>query len=293
VHAEDETFAEHRPLLFTIAYEILGSAADAEDVLQDSYIRWSTVDQASVDNPRAYLAQIVARQALNQLRSRKRRREEYVGAWLPEPIRTEPDASEDALLAESVSIAMLLLLETLSPDERAVFVLREVFEFSHREIAQSVDRTEESVRQLARRARIHVQERRKRFEPRPHAAREIADRFLSASATGDIQSLMDMMAPDVVALADGGGRMPVPRAPLVGRARVAHFVAGAARRGLPDMTVDVGAFNGLPSLLFSSGEQPDTLLVIETTDDGLVRRLFIVRNPDKLSLVGRSHALAR
>jgi RNA polymerase sigma-70 factor, ECF subfamily len=293
VHAEDETFAEHRPLLFTIAYEILGSAADAEDVLQDSYIRWSTVDQASVDNPRAYLAQIVARQALNQLRSRKRRREEYVGAWLPEPIRTEPDASEDALLAESVSIAMLLLLETLSPDERAVFVLREVFEFSHREIAQSVDRTEESVRQLARRARIHVQERRKRFEPRPHAAREIADRFLSASTTGDIQSLMDMMAPDVVALADGGGRMPVPRAPLVGRARVAHFVAGAARRGLPDMTVDVGAFNGLPSLLFSSGEQPDTLLVIETADDGLVRRLFIVRNPDKLSLVGRSHALAR
>ena len=293
MHAEDETFAQHRPLLFTIAYEILGSAADAEDVLQDSYIRWSTVDKESVDNPRAYLAQIVARKALNQLRSRKRRREEYVGAWLPEPIRTEPDASEDALLAESVSIAMLLLLETLSPDERAVFVLREVFEFSHREIAQSVDRTEESVRQLARRARIHVQERRKRFEPRPHAAREIADRFLSASATGDIQSLMDMMAPDVVALADGGGRMPVPRAPLVGRARVAHFVAGAARRGLPDMTVDVGAFNGLPSLLFSSGEQPDTLLVIETADDGLVRRLFIVRNPDKLSLVGRSHALAR
>lgn len=293
MHAEDETFAEHRPLLFTIAYEILGSAADAEDVLQDSYIRWSTVDKASVDNPRAYLAQIVARQALNQLRSRKRRREEYVGAWLPEPIRTDPDAAEDALLAESVSIAMLLLLETLSPDERAVFVLREVFEFSHREIAQAVDRTEESVRQLARRARIHVQERRKRFDPRPHAAREIADRFLSASATGDIQSLMDMMAPDVVALADGGGRMPVPRAPLVGRARVAHFIAGAARRGLPDMTVDVGAFNGLPSLLFSSGKQPDTLLVIETADDGLVRKLFIIRNPDKLSLVGRSPALAR
>jgi RNA polymerase sigma-70 factor (ECF subfamily) len=293
VHAEDETFAGHRPLLFTIAYEILGSAADAEDVLQDSYIRWSTVDKASVDNPRAYLAQIVARQALNQLRSRKRRREEYVGAWLPEPIRTEPDASEDALLAESVSIAMLLLLEALSPYERAVFVLREVFGFSHREIAQSVDRTEESVRQLARRARIHVQERRKRFEPRPHAAREIADRFLSASATGDIQSLMDMMAPDVVALADGGGKMSVPRAPLVGRARVAHFIAGAARRGLPDMTVDVGTFNGLPSLLFSSGKQPDTLLVIETADDGLVRKLFIIRNPDKLSLVGRSPALAR
>jgi RNA polymerase sigma-70 factor (TIGR02957 family) len=293
MRAEDETFAEHRPLLFTIAYEILGSAADAEDVLQDSYVRWSTVDHASVDHPRAYLAQIVARQALNQLRSRKRRREEYVGAWLPEPIRTEPDASEDALLAESVSIAMMLLLETLSPDERAVFVLREVFRFSHREIAHAVDRSEESVRQLARRARAHVQERRKRFEPQPHAAREIADRFLSASTTGDIQSLMDMMAPDVVALADGGGKMPVPRAPLVGRTRVAHFVAGATRRGLPDMTVDVGTFNGLPSLLFSSGEQPDSLLVIETADDGLVRRLFIIRNPDKLSLAGRSRALAR
>jgi RNA polymerase sigma-70 factor (ECF subfamily) len=230
---------------------------------------------------------------MNQLRSRERRREDYVGAWLPEPIRTEPDTADDVLLAESVSMAMLLLLETLSPDERAVFVLREVFGFSHREIARAVERTEESVRQLARRARSHVQARRRRFEPRPHAAREIADRFLSASTTGDIQSLMDMMAPDVVLLSDGGGKAPVPRGPLAGRDRVAHFLAGAARRGLPDMHAEVATFNGLPSLLFRSGERPDTLLVIERAGDGLVHRLYLVRHPDKLTQVGRLPVLTR
>jgi RNA polymerase sigma-70 factor (TIGR02957 family) len=288
----DETFAEHRPLLFTIAYEILGSAADAEDVLQDSYLRWAAVEPASVDHPRAYLAQIVARQALNHLRSRSRRREDYVGAWLPEPICTGPDAAEDALLAESVSMAMLLLLETLSPDERAVFVLREVFGFTHPEIARVVDRTEESVRQLAHRARSHVHARRRRFEALPHAAREIADRFLTASMTGDIQSLMDMLAPDVVMLADGGNKAPVPRTPLAGRARVAHFVTGAARRGLPDMSVDVGTFNGMPALLFRSGDRPDSMLLIEAAD-GLVRGLYLVRDPDKLSRTGHLPVLTR
>ncbi|OLT11949.1 RNA polymerase subunit sigma-24 [Pseudonocardia sp. CNS-139] len=288
----DEVFAEHRALLFTVAYEILGSAADAEDVLQDSYLRWVAADPVGVEHPRAYLVQVVTRQALNQLRARARRREDCVGAWLPEPIRTGPDAAEDAVLAESISIAMLLLLETLTPDERAVFVLREVFGFAHREIGEAVGRTEESVRQIAHRARSHVQARRKRFDPRPQAAQQIADRFLAAATTGDIQSLMDLMAPDVVVLADGGGRAPVPRSPLVGRERVARFVAGAARRGLPDMSVEIGRFNGLPALLFGSAGRPDSLLVIEPAG-GLVGTLYLVRDPEKLARAGRSPALTR
>jgi RNA polymerase sigma-70 factor (ECF subfamily) len=172
-------------------------------------------------------------------------------------------------------------------------VLREVFGFTYREIAQAVERTEESVRQLAHRARGHVRARRKRFDPRPQAAHEIAERFLRASTTGDIQSLMDMMAPDVVVLADGGGKKPVPRTPLGGRERVARFVAGAARRGLPDMRVEVGTFNGLPSLLFRSSDRADSLFVIEPDADGLVRALYLVRNPDKLVLSGEPPLLAR
>lgn len=287
-----EEFNEYRPLLFTVAYEILGSAADAEDVLQDSYIRWSEVDRAGIDNPRAYLAQIVTRQALNQLRSAQRRREDYVGSWLPEPIRTEPDASEDTLLAESVSMAMLLVLETLSPDERAVFVLREVFGFSHREVAEAVGRSEAAVRQTSHRARSHVQSRRKRFEPSSAAAQEVAGQFLSAAVTGDIQALMDLMAPDVVEISDGGGKISAARRPVVGRERVARFMAGLARSAPADLRFEVGVFNALPSVLLYSGEHLDTVAMFEVTD-ALVSGIYLVRNPDKLATVAQARPLTR
>ncbi|TQF68871.1 RNA polymerase sigma-70 factor [Rhodococcus spelaei] len=289
-----DVFTEYRPLLFTVAYEILGSATDAEDALQDSYIRWSEVDPSTVDNPRAYLAQIVTRQSLNQLRASSRRREEYVGSWLPEPIRTDADAdaSEDTILAESVSMAMLLVLETLSPDERAVFVLREVFGFSHREIAESVGRTETAVRQAAHRARAHVQARRKRFEPTSAAAQEVAGQFLSAAVTGDVQALMDLMSPDVVEISDGGGKVSAARRPVVGRDRVAQFMTGLGRIGVPDIRFEVGVFNSLPSALIYLGDRLDTVAMIEVTD-GRVSAVYMVRNPDKLASAELARDLAR
>ncbi|MFE3293090.1 RNA polymerase sigma-70 factor [Rhodococcus sp. NPDC059234] len=289
-----EVFTEYRPLLFTVAYEILGSATDAEDVLQDSYIRWSEVDPSTVDNPRGYLAQIVTRQSLNQLRTAQRRREDYVGSWLPEPIRTDAagDAAKDALLAESVSMAMLLVLETLTPDERVVFVLHEVFGFSHREVAEAVGRSEVAVRQTAHRARSHVQARRKRFEPSSAAAQEVAGSFLSAAVTGDIQALMDLLAPDVVEISDGGGKVSAALRPVVGREKVARFMAGLIRIGPPDLRFEVGEFNGLPSVLVYSGDVLDLVALIEVTD-GLVSGVYLVRNPDKLAAAARSRELTR
>ncbi|MFB8276990.1 RNA polymerase sigma-70 factor [Nocardia colli] len=280
---EPDAFDQFRPLLFTIAYEILGSAVDAEDVLQDSFLRWLDADQDAVEHPRAYLVQIVTRQALNQLRTVRRRREEYVGNWLPEPIRTEHDASHDVLLAESVSMAMLLVLETLGPTERAVFLLSEVFGHSLVEIAAMIGKTDAAVRQIAHRAREHVQARRKRFQPDAEANQAIITRFLLAARTGEVQTLMDVLAPDVVQISDGGGRVIVAGRPITGAEPVAKFLIGLARNNMADMTVEFGSFNALPALLFRSGTdgQLDTVLMIEIDGDRITG-LYAVRNPDKL-----------
>ncbi|KAA8887574.1 RNA polymerase sigma-70 factor [Nocardia colli] len=280
---EPDAFDQFRPLLFTIAYEILGSAADTEDVLQDSFLRWLDADQDAVEHPRAYLVQIVTRQALNQLRTVRRRREEYVGNWLPEPIRTEHDASHDVLLAESVSMAMLLVLETLGPTERAVFLLSEVFGHSLVEIAAMIGKTDAAVRQIAHRAREHVQARRKRFQPDAEANQAIITRFLLAARTGEVQTLMDVLAPDVVQISDGGGRVIVAGRPITGAEPVAKFLIGLARNSMADMTVEFGSFNALPALLFRSGTdgQLDTVLMIEIDGDRITG-LYAVRNPDKL-----------
>ncbi|MFI6172528.1 RNA polymerase sigma-70 factor [Nocardia sp. NPDC051052] len=281
--AEPSVFDQFRPLLFTIAYEILGSAADAEDVLQDSYLRWRDIDQDEVEHPRAYLVQIVTRQALNQLRSARRRREDYVGNWLPEPIRTEHDASHDVLLAESVSMAMLLVLETLRPTERAVFLLSEVFGHSLVEIAEMVGKTDTAVRQIAHRAREHVQARRKRFHPDAETNRAVIDRFLLAARTGEVQNLMDVLAPDVVQISDGGGHVIVAGRPVIGAAPVAKFLIGLARNSMADMAVEFGSFNALPALLFRSGVERrlDTVLMIEIDGDRITG-LYAMRNPEKL-----------
>src|SRR5216684_6410475 len=193
-----DPFAVHRGLLFTVAYEMLGSAADAEDVLQESWLRWAQVDHSQVSDPRAYLIRVVTRQALNQMRTLSRRREEYVGEWLPEPLLTGPDVAEDVELAESVSIAMLTVLETLTPTERAVFVLREVFDLPFDEIAAATGKSAAAVRQIAHRARSHVAARRPRMEVDRAEQRRAVDRFLTALQTGDLQGLMDALAPDAV-----------------------------------------------------------------------------------------------
>ncbi|UNO39073.1 RNA polymerase sigma-70 factor [Streptomyces sp. MST-110588] len=278
----EDAFTEHRPLLFTLAYEMLGSAADAEDVLQESYLRWSAVDPATVGHPRAYLVRVVTRQSLNHLRAARARREEYVGAWLPEPIRTAPEVDDDVVLAESVSMAMLLVLETLTPAERAVFVLREVFGYSHGEIAASIGRSEVTVRQIAHRARSHVRARRRRFEPDSGAAGEIVRRFLRAAATGDVQALMDLLAPDVVVISDGGGKAVAARRPVTGRSDVTRFVLGVYRTGTTATArVEHTACNGMPAVRFLTGGALDWLVAFEIRD-GRITGLYGIRNPDKL-----------
>ncbi|MFJ3925239.1 RNA polymerase sigma-70 factor [Streptomyces sp. NPDC090022] len=277
----EDAFTEHRALLFTIAYEMLGSATDAEDVLQESYLRWRAVDPATVAHPRAYLVRTVTRQALNHLRAAKARREEYVGAWLPEPIRTAPEVSDDVILAESVSMAMLLVLETLSPTERAVFVLHDVFGYTHPEIAASVGKTEGTVRQIAHRARRHVHARRRRFDADSDAAREIVRRFLAAAATGEVQTLMDLLAPDVVQVSDGGGKVVAARRPLTGRAEVARFVAGVLRTAGPATRFEAATYNGMPAARFVTDGALDWLVAFEIRD-GRVSTLYGIRNPDKL-----------
>src|SRR3954471_1541835 len=219
-----DPFVTHRSLLFTVAYELLGSAADAEDVLQETWLRWADVDRSEVREPRAYLVRAVTRQSLNRLRSLSRSREDYVGEWLPEPLLTSPDVAEDVELAESVSIAMLTVLETLAPTERAVLVLHEVFDVPFDEIAEAVGKSSAAVRQIAHRAREHVAARRPRMAVSRTEQQRAVEQFLAALTGGDLQGLMDVLAPDVVVVADGGGLAPASLRPVSGRWRVVHAV---------------------------------------------------------------------
>ena len=225
----DDPFVRHRSLLFTVAYELLGSAADAEDVVQETWLRWADVDHAQVRDARAYLVRIVTRQSLNRLRTLARRREDYVGEWLPEPLLTSPDVAEDVELAESVSMAMLTVLETLGPTERAVFVLREVFDVPFDEIAEAVGKSPAAVRQVAHRARGHVAARRPRVQVDRTEQERVVERFLASVLSGDLQGLLDVLAPDVVAVADGGGLARAARRPIVGAERVAAYLVGGLR----------------------------------------------------------------
>ena len=234
-----DSFARHRSLLFTVAYEMLGSASDAEDVVQETWLRWAGVDHSTVRDHRAYLVRIVTRQALNRLRSLARRREEYVGEWLPEPLVTSPDVADDVELAESVSIAMLTVLETLAPTERAVFVLREVFDTPYDEIGEAVGKSPAAVRQIAHRARDHVAARRPRVAVSATEQQAAVDQFLAAVMHGDLQGLLDVLAPDVVVIADGGGFAAAARRPIEGAERVAAFLMLAARNA--DLEVKAGA----------------------------------------------------
>ena len=284
-----DSFVEHRNLLFTVAYEMLGSAADAEDVLQETWLRWSEVDRTEVRDERAYLVRITTRLSLNRMRTNARRRESYVGPWLPEPLLTTPDVAEDVELADSVSTAMLVVLETLAPTERAVFVLREVFDLPYDEIAAAVDKSPTAVRQIAHRARDHVAERRPRGDVTPSERDEVIARFLGATASGDLQSLMDVLAPDVVLLTDGGGLKKAALRPILGREKVVRFLDAVAPEGVE---ADVVMVNGAPALrLLIDGEVDGvgTMLV----ENGMVTGLYIVRNPEKLHRLDEVTALTR
>jgi RNA polymerase sigma-70 factor, ECF subfamily len=289
-----ERFTVLRPLLFTIAYEILGSATESDDVLQDSYLRWADVDLAMVRDTKSYLAQLVTRQALNALRAGARRREEYVGPWLPEPLLLDDqDPSADVVLAESVSMAMLVLLETLSPDERAVFVLREVFGFDYGEIADAVGKPAPTVRQVAHRAREHVRARRQRFGTvDPHRNSQITAQFLATAASGDVDALMAMLAPDATWMADSGGKVSAARRPVVGAARVARAIAGLMRKAGATLHVEMVTCNSAPAVLLYLGEHLEGVITLEIADDK-ISNFYVMRNPDKLAALATARNISR
>ena len=286
-----EAFLAHRNLLFTVAYEMLGSAADAEDVLQETWLRWASADLGTVHDQRAYLVRITTRQALSRLRTLGRRKESYVGPWLPEPLLTAPDVAEDVELADSVSMAMLLVLETLSPTERAVFVLREVFDLPYDEIAEAVGKSPAAVRQIAHRARAHVAARRPRGVVSAAETRDALEAFQRAAETGDLQGLLDILAPDVVFLGDGGGVVQAVRAPVVGADRVAGLLAIGLRR-IAAASLEPAQVNGYPALILRLDGEVDTVLAVRI-DDGLITGLYAVRNPEKLSHMEQETTLRR
>jgi RNA polymerase sigma-70 factor (TIGR02957 family) len=287
-----EAFLAHRNLLFTVAYELLGSAADAEDVLQETWLRWVGVDLGAVHDQRAYLVRITTRQALNRLRTLGRRKESYVGPWLPEPLLTAPDVAEDVELADSVSMAMLLVLETLTPAERAVFVLREVFDVAYGEIAEAVGKSPAAVRQIAHRARAHVAARRPRGVVSQAETRDALEAFQRAAETGDLQRLLSILAPDVVFLGDGGGVVQAVRTPVVGAGGVARLLAVGLSRIPAAASLQPAQVNGYPALILRLNGEIDTVMAVRI-DDGLVTGLYAVRNPEKLSHMEQETALRR
>jgi RNA polymerase sigma-70 factor (ECF subfamily) len=287
-----EAFVTHRNLLFTVAYEMLGSAADAEDVLQETWLRWADVDLATVRDRRAYLVRITTRQALNRLRTLGRRKESYVGSWLPEPLLTTPDVAEDVELADSVSMAMMLVLETLTPTERAVFVLREVFDLGYDEIAEAVEKSPAAVRQIAHRARAHVAARRPRGAVSRTESRDALAAFQRAVETGDLQGLLDILAPDVVLLGDGGGIKQAVLRPVTGADKVARLVLGGLVKQSAAVSLGPAQVNGYPALVVHLDGELDTVVAVRF-DDGRITGLYAVRNPEKLAHMRRETALRR
>ena len=289
-----DLFIAHRSLLFTVAYGMLSSTADAEDVVQEVWLRWADLGDAARDDvrdPRAYLVQMVTRQALNRLRTVARQREDYIGEWLPEPLLTSPEVSEDAELAESVSIAMLTVLETLGPAERAVFVLHEVFDVSYDEIAEAVGKSSTTVRQIAHRARQHVAARRPRIKVSRTEQQQVVERFLAALTTGDVQGLMDVIAPDVIMVADGGGLVPTFRQPIEGRDRAVALLSRFSQL-VPDAKIATLLVNGAVAARIEPIGQPHPVITF-VVEDGRIARMYVIVNPHKLARLEKITELRR
>ena len=290
-----DAFAQHRGLLFTVAYEMLGSASDAEDVVQETWLRWADVDRSVVRDPRAYLVRIVTRQALNRLRTVSRRREDYVGEWLPEPLVTSPDVAEDVELVESVSMAMLTVLETLGPTERAVFVLREVFDTSYEEIAEAVGKTPAAVRQVAHRAREHVAARRPRMQVSRAEQEDVVERFLAALQGGDVGRLLEVLAPDVVLVSDGGGIVTALRRPVEGAEKVARLLSRFAASA-PGALVDTVLLNGAPAARIHVDDGRSVAVGVAVgiaAEGGRISHIYVVANPQKLARLDTETQLTR
>ncbi|MCG5216744.1 RNA polymerase sigma-70 factor [Streptosporangium sp. KLBMP 9127] len=279
-----EAFVAHRNLLFTVTYEMLGSAADAEDVLQETWLRWMKVDLGQVRDQRAYLVRITTRRSLDRLRTMNRRKEDYVGPWLPEPLLTAPDVAENVELAESVSMALMIVLETLSPTERAVFVLREAFGISYDEIAAAVGKNPAAVRQIAHRAREHVDARRPREEVAPNQARAVLESLQHAFETRDLQGLLDVLSPEVVLISDGGGVKQAAPRPITGADKVARFIVGGLGKAQVALTSIHTVVNGNPAIVLRVNGEIDGVIAVRV-EDARITGLYYVRNPQKLTRV--------
>ena len=282
----EQLFQEHRGLLTGVAYRVLGSVGDAEDVVQETWLRWSSTDRTEVRDPRAFLTTTASRLALNALRSRRRRRESYVGPWLPEPIATGPDTAaadpaEPVLLAESVSLAFLVVLESLSPLQRVVFVLHDLFGFDHAEVARAVDRSEPAVRQLASRARRHVRERRPTAVADPAEHADATRAFMRAAVSGDVTALLDVLAPDVVVLTDGGGAAKAALRPIHGAAKAARFLAAISHE-TPGVRWRITGLNGRPGVVVHLGDRLIATVDVDAVG-GRVETIRVQLNPAKLA----------
>ena len=279
-----EIFNQYRGLLFSIAYRMLGSAADAEDIVQEAFIRWMEAGAADVQSPRAYLCSIVVRLCIDQLRSARAQREVYVGPWLPEPVSTtqHPELAQTAIQAESLSFAFLIMLENLKPLERAVFLLREVFEYDYAEIAEMVGKSEANCRQVLHRAHQRLGERRPRFAVSHEQQERITHQFLRASTSGDMQGLLNLLTADIVLTADGGGKAAqAGRKPVYGADRVSRGFIGSMRKMPPGVVARVEEINGQPALVGYLDGRPYAVMLLEIEQDR-VSRVYIVMNPDKL-----------
>jgi RNA polymerase sigma-70 factor (ECF subfamily) len=276
-------FDQHRSVLVGAAYRVVGSVTDAEDVVQEAWLRWTGVDHDEVRDTRAYLIRITTRLALNRLRQQKARREEYVGPWLPEPIASDDDPAAAVEMADSVSMAMLVVLETLSPLERATFVLREVFDLPYDEIADTLGRSESAVRQLAHRARGHVHARQPRHLVDKERHNELTTRFMAAAGSGDFDQVVALLAPDAVLISDGGGKKQAALKPIHGPEKIARwFLAVMAKN--PNFEIRVATLNGETAFIAYFDDEPDTVAFLESAD-GMITGLYMIRNPDKLTTV--------
>ena len=282
----DQSFEELRPYLFSLAYRMLGSAADAEDVVQEAYLRWQRAED--VEHPKAYLSKVVTRLCIDHLQSARVRRETYVGPWLPEPLLTDvtPDAAEEVERAESLSMAFLVMLETLSPVERAVFLLREVFGYEYGEIAEAVGRSEDNCRQIAHRAKQHLEARRPRFTAAKDKQQELLAAFFEACAFGDLDRLTGVLAEDVTLWSDGGGRVRAARRPIYGRDKVGRFVLGILAKGGDRLAIQVAEVNGQPGFVAFEGDRPETVAALDMTEEG-ISGIRLVVNPEKLAGITR------
>ena len=283
-----DAIVEHRPLLFGIAYRMLGSAADAEDAVQETFLRWHRAMAAgtAVEAPKAWLAQTVTRVCLDELKSARVRREQYVGPWLPEPLvaGAEPDVAEVAGLADTLSTAFLVLLETLTPKERAVFLLHDVFGYDYAAIADIVGESEAYCRQLAKRARAHVEARRPRFTASPEQQERLTERFLRAVTEGDLPTLIESLAEDVTVWSDGGGKVNAARKPVIGRDKVVRFFLGLMRLAPEGTAFRLSRVNGQPGIVTYVEGRPHNVVTLDVAD-GVIRAVYVVVNPDKLRAV--------